>query len=214
MATANLAPLTQPTSAPPLIVGPEHHGLPMAYHEYGEADFQSGWRYELSRGIVIVTQIPGIHHGLTVLRFARLFLLYNEVHPGVIHYQGGGAETRLRLEGMMSDRHPDQAIYLRPYPKGPDLWARWAPDLAVEVVSQGGEDRDYILKREEYLVAGVREYWILDLVLRRLMVLVNVGGTWQQSLLGEEDILRTELLPGLEARVGDLLGPPPEAEDD
>jgi Uma2 family endonuclease len=213
MATATQPPPVEATPKPRPTVGPERHGLPMAYGEFIEAEFLEGWLYELSRGIVIVTQVPGIHHGMIVLRFARLFFRYDEAHPGVIKYQAGGGECRLRLEGMKSDRHPDQAIYLQPYPKGPDLWARWVPEIVVEVVSASGADRDYVLKREEYLAAGVREYWILDPGLRRMLVLINRDGAWQDILLGEDGIHRTELLPDLEVRVGELLGPPQPDEE-
>jgi Uma2 family endonuclease len=213
MATVTQPPPGEATPKPRPTVGPEHHGLPMAYEEFIEADFQDGWLYELARGIVIVTEVPGIHHGRTVLRFARLFFSYELAHPGVIDYQAGGGECRLRFPNMKSDRHPAQAVYLGPDPKGPRLWERWMPDIAVEVVSERGESRDYVEKREEYLAAGIREYWILDLKLRRMMVLLNRDGAWQQLLFGENDTYRTDLLPGLEARVGELLGPPPPEDD-
>ena len=213
MATLTETPPAEATSNERPTVGPEHQGLPMAYGEFIRAEFQDGWLYELSRGIVIVTQVPGIHHGMIVFRLARLFFAYESAHPGVIKYIAGGGECRLRFEGMKSDRHPDRAIYLQPYPKGPDTWARWVPEIAIEVVSSGGVDRDYVLKREEYLAAGIQEYWILDPKLRRLMVLRNAGASWRQTLIGEDGTYQTDLLPGLEVRVGELLGPPPAADD-
>ncbi len=118
MATATEPHSAEAARASHPTVGPEHHGLPMAYEEFIEADFQEGWLYELARGIVIVTQVPGIRHGMIVFRLAKLFILYDAAHPGAIKYQAGGSECRLRLPGMKSDRHPDQAIYLQPYPKG------------------------------------------------------------------------------------------------
>ncbi len=180
----------------------------MDFEEFIRADFQDGWLYELARGIVIVTEIPGIHHGRIVSRFRELFVLYDVAHRGVINYLAGGGECRIRLPGMKSDRHPDQAIYLQPDPEGPHVWTRWVPTIVVEVVSESGEDRDYVEKREEYLRAGVREYWILDPNRRRMLVLLRLGDTWEEQVLGEEGVHRTELLPGLEARVGELLGPP------
>ena len=48
----------------------------------------------------------------------------------------------------------------------------------------------------------------LDVVLRR------AGDVWEEVLLGEDGVHRTELLPGLEARVGELLGPPVEVDED
>ncbi len=88
------------------------------------------------------------------------------------------------------------------------------PQIVVEVVSESGEDRDYVEKREEYLLAGVQEYWILDPRRRRMLVLVRRGDTWEERLLDEDGIHRTELLPGLEVKIGELLGPRLEAEDE
>lgn len=112
----------------------------------------------------------------------------------------------MRLPGMVSDRYPDQAIYLDPEVKGPKVWTRWMPHIVVEVVSPGGEDRDYVEKREEYLRVGVREYWILDAEQRRMHVLVRAGDVWEESIVAEADVYRTELLPGLEVRPSELLG--------
>lgn len=37
-----------------------------------------------------------------------------------------------------------------------------APDLCIEVVSDSSRKRDYGLKMQKYMNAGVREYWIVD----------------------------------------------------
>ena len=189
------------------ILGPLDHGRSMTLGEFIDAEWSSGWLYELARGVVDVTEVPGIHHGRTVFRFVKLFVNYSDDHPGVINYQAGGGECRLRLPGMVSDRHPDQAVYLMPDPQGPGLWAQWVPQIVVEILSKGGEERDYVEKREEYLRVGVLEYWIVNPFTRKLHVLKRFGDVWDESVLGESETLRTNLLPGLEAIVGELLGP-------
>src|SRR3954452_17742387 len=90
-------------------IGPADHGQSMTLDEFIEADFQEGWLYELARGVIDVTEVPGVPHGRIVRRIAYLFMRYDHAHPGVINYGGGGGECRLRLPGMQSDRHPDQA---------------------------------------------------------------------------------------------------------
>jgi Uma2 family endonuclease len=208
MATVTeLAPPASPPTRRP-IVGPDHHGLAMDFEVFTHAEFQEGWLYELARGIVVVTEVPAPEHGDVVDRITELFVVYRIAHRGVIKYRAGGGECRLRLPGMKSDRHPDQAVYLEPRPKGKRVWTRWVPAIVVEVVSESGEDRDYVEKREEYLRVGVREYWILDPNRRRMLVLLRLGDTWEEHVLSEDGVHRTELLPGLEARVGELLGPP------
>src|SRR5262245_42892926 len=46
-----------------------------------------------------------------------------------------------------------------------------APDLAVEIVSSESGERDYKKKRRQYQRAGVREYWIVDPLKKRMTLL-------------------------------------------
>src|SRR3954447_1327528 len=117
----------------------------------------------------------------------------------------------MRLPGMQSDRHPDQAVYLLPPPPDESPWTGWVPEIIVEVVSPGGEDRDYVEKREEYLRAGVAEYWILDPIKRQLLVLQRAGDVWEEVVVAPGTVYRTRFLPGLEVRPEELLGPEAEA---
>jgi len=215
MATVTQTPPTETTSLPRPFVGRDRHGLAMDYEDFIRADFEvSHGLYELSRGIVIVTEVPAPEHGDVVDRVTELFVVYRLTNRDRIKYRAGGSDCRIRLPGMKSDRHPDQAIYLTPRPKGPRVWTRWVPQIVVEVVSESGENRDYVEKREEYLLIGVLEYWILDPMRRRMLVLVRMGDVWEERLIAEDGIYQTELLPGLEARVGELLGPPLLVEED
>lgn len=195
-----------------ITIGPAHHGRRMAFDKFIRAEFQEGWLYELARGIIVVTDIPGINHARIVHRLATLFVLYEHSHKGTINFQASGSECRLRLPGMRSDRHPDQAIYLDPPPEGDQPWTEWVPHIVVEVVSKGGIKRDYIEKKEEYLRLGVKEYWIIDPLKNRMTVLHRAGDTWAEKVLTGRQVHRTELLPGLNVRPDDLLGKAPQKE--
>jgi Uma2 family endonuclease len=188
-------------------IGPADHGRRMTLDAFIKADFQEGWLYELARGVVEVTEVPRPRHGRIVDRVAEMFILYRRRHPGRIKYRAGAGECRIRLPGMVSDRHPDQAVYLDPEPPGPNVWAQWVPHIVVEVVSPRGRKRDFIAKREEYLRMGVSEYWILDPEKRRMHALVRQGDTWQEIIVRANGVYRTRLLPGLVVRPGELLGP-------
>ncbi len=45
-----------------------------------------------------------------------------------------------------------------------------APDLVIEILSDSSIKRDCVLKLAKYMAAGVREYWIVDLEGRRVLV--------------------------------------------
>jgi Uma2 family endonuclease len=180
----------------------------MTLEEFINAEFEEGFLYELSRGVVEVAEVPGPSHGRVVHRVTRLFIHHDDAHPGIINYRAGGGECRIRLPGMISDRHPDQAIYRDPQPPGPSPWTRWIPHIVVEIVSQGGEDRDYLVKREEYLAAGIREYWIIDPEARKMTVLIREGDVWSETIVFEGQPYHSHYLPGLEVHLEELLGTP------
>ena len=195
-------------AAPPRItIGPGDHGRRMTLDEFVAADGAEGYLYELARGVVVVTEVPGIHHGRIVSRITETLVLYDVAHRGRINYRSAGSDCRLRLPGMQSDRHPDQAVYLTPPPRSQRIWHRWVPAIVVEVVSRRGEDRDYVEKREEYLRCGVTEYWIFDPERRQMLALRRDGDVWDEVELGDTAEYRTELLPGLVVSVGEILGP-------
>ena len=105
---------------------------------------------------------------------------------------------------MTSERHPDRAVYLTPPPNRKNPWNEWVPDIVVEVGSPRQEKRDYVVKREEYLAAGIREYWIVDSGKRAVLRLVRRGDVWTEETLAEKGTLRTPLLPGFECPVASL----------
>ena len=196
-----------------ILLGPHDAGRRMTLDEFVAADHEGSHSlYELGRGVVVVTEVPHPAHGRVVRRIARVLIHYEDAHPGIIKYAAGGSECRIRLPGMQSDRHPDQAIYLTHEPAGKRLWHRWIPSIVVEVVSRGGEERDYVEKREEYLRVGVLEYWIFDPLKRTMLVLQRAGDVWEERELGEGHTYQTELLPGLVVSVSVILGP--QAEED
>src|SRR4051794_26363676 len=141
-------------------IGPADHGRAMTLEEFRDAEEEEGYRYELARGVLEVTEVPNDPHGQIVANLYQAIARHDQAHPNLILRYGGASEFRLWLPGMISGRNPDVAVVLRGTPK--DRRGRRPPALAIEVVSVGGEVRDYETKRQEYLVYGLREYWIVD----------------------------------------------------
>ena len=74
-----------------------------------------------------------------------------------------------------------------------------APDLAVEVLSEGTARRDQTLKARVYARHGVKEYWIASPEAKTVDVQVNSEqGFTREALFGMPDRLRSPLFPGLE----------------
>ncbi len=188
------------------------HGRKMTLEEFLDAEVDEGYRYELARGVLEVTQVPNDPHGQVVSNLYRTVFSYDLAHPGVILRVGGGSEFQLLLPVMISGRNPDLGVVLRGAPN--DYRKRRVVALVAEVVSSGSIERDYRTKREEYLAHGVLEYWIVDPSGRKLTLLVRDGDAWVERVLQGDERIASVVLPGLAAKVEDLWANLDEYQDD
>jgi Uma2 family endonuclease len=177
-------------------IGPKDDGRPMSLDDFEYAVVQPGYHYELSRGVITVSDVPGRAHFLQVHAIRRLFFAYCTAHPGRIFYIGGSGECKLLIPEYQSERHPDIAVYLTPAPPEDQPWADWIPEVVIEVVSPSSEDRDYGDKREEYLALSIKEYWVFDREREEMLVLRRWGKRVIDRVVRPEETYRTRLLPG------------------
>lgn len=180
-------------------IGPLDQGRRMSLAEFDHAEVQEGYLYELGRGVIIVSDVPRPRHFAQVNAIRRQLAAYDLAHPGCIYGIAAGSECKLLLWDWESERHPDLSLYKTPpTAEGDEVWAVWVPEIVIEVISPGSEQRDYEDKREEYLDFGVREYWIFDIDERVLTVFRRWGRRWVRRAIREHEVYRTRLLPGFE----------------
>src|SRR5437660_6502549 len=120
-----------------------------------------GNRYELIGGELFVARAPRIPHQLALQSLGFQFQLYLQEHQIGILVPGAGAVFS-NYDAVIPD-----LVFVRN--------ERWnevvandrfvaAPDLVIEIVSQGKEnrERDVSVKRRLYGKYQVAEYWIVD----------------------------------------------------
>jgi Uma2 family endonuclease len=187
-------------------IGPADHGRPMSLAEFEHARVQEGYLYELSRGIITVSDVSNRRHVLQLIATRRQLATYEVLHPGRIAGIMGGADCKLLIGGLESERHPDVAIYLTEPPpiENANLWRHWFPEIVIEIVSPSSRKRDYEEKPEEYLRLGAKEYWIVDARKKVLVVMRRVRNQWAESTIKPPALYRTRLLPGLEFSCEDV----------
>jgi Uma2 family endonuclease len=89
--------------------------------------------------------------------------------------------------GFLSKRNLRRAY--RNYVEGP-------PDLVIEIVSPESAERDYVSKRQLYEKHGVREYWILDEGLNKVVLLrLDATGHYREVQV-RKGILRSRVISG------------------
>ncbi len=165
--------------------------------------FEPGYRYELIRGVLVVSPPVSDAEADPNDELGYLLRTYRETHP-----RGGVIDKTMPergVPGTPNRRRCDRAIWIG-LGRTPDT-SRDVPSFAVEFVSSSRRDvvRDYGQKRDEHLAAGVREYWIIDRF-RRIMTVYRPGplGPTHQ-IVTEAETYRTELLPGFELPLARLL---------
>ena len=184
-----------------LRISPADNGRTMTLDDYLDAEVEEGYRYELARGVLEVSNVPNDPHAIIISHFYDEIGAYRRARPKFIHHYGGGSEFQFLLPRMISGRHPDVAIALWATPRG-----RRPASIAIEVVSEGKEARyrDYVTKRQEYLAYGLREYWIVDPELKRVTLLIRDGDTWVERIATGDQSATSVVLPGFVVALADL----------
>lgn len=182
-------------------LGADSNGLRMTKEEFQNvADWDEHYRYELIRGVVVVSPPPSEQERGPNDRFAQWLWNYRDSHP-----QGAALDATLpehELDLGESIRRADRVIWAG-LGRQPDAKVD-PPTIVVEFVSPGRAAwrRDYQDKRREYAALGVKEYWIIDRFRRTLSV---CRGLDKPLIVKEAETYTTPLLPGFELKVGELL---------
>jgi len=93
--------------------------------------------------------------------------------------------------------HPDISVICDP-DKLNDRGCNGAPDLIIEILSLSNMADDMWVKYNKYLMAGVKEYWIIDPIKNLVTVHVFENGEYSATLYSDKDILPVTVLPGCE----------------
>ena len=84
-----------------------------------------------------------------------------------------------------------------------------APDLLIEILSEGNRRHDEVRKRDLYESYGVQEYWVVDPVLETIKVYRSEESRFIKAAewtLEAEDVISSPLLPGFECQLADVFG--------
>ncbi|MEW6754926.1 MAG: Uma2 family endonuclease [Candidatus Latescibacterota bacterium] len=182
-------------------LGLKDQGRPVRLEEFCAAEFEEPYRYERMGGRLVVMSPSGLRHNRIVSETMEALFAYKAGRRGVIElivpeaWLGPGEEH---------DRIADIGVYLVADAPQSEVQRERVAGVVFEVVSEGSEERDYVIKRKEYFDAGVREYVIVDPLRRAVTVLVRGESGFVDRELGEGDVYRSGQLPGFELRVSDL----------
>jgi Uma2 family endonuclease len=192
------------TDLKPFVLGPEHNGIRMTAEEFDAiTECDELYKYELVHGVVIVHPIPSPQERGPNGELEYLLRTYRYRDTRGSALDDTLPEEYVRTPGCR--RRADRVIWAG-LGRQPDP-ARDVPAIVVEFVSAGRRNwrRDYIEKRDEYLAAGVEEYWVIDRFARTMAVFRRRDRGGEGRVIPEDGVYRTELLPGFELPLAAIL---------
>lgn len=186
---------------------------PIRFAEYLLLPYD-GQRTELVDGKIIkMTEASPLHIDIIDFLIDLIKAHITEQSLDLVVRTGVGVEIP-RAVGPNNARDPDIVICprqqwkaMRDFTKAIFLMDN-PPGLAVEVVSPGNQTVDTVDKRQEYALARVPEYWIVNPIDGYVLVLVLDGDDYRE--VGEyrgEELIESKLLSGLTVTVSKILDP-------
>ena len=177
----------------------------LTYEDYAAIP-PDGRRHEIINGKHVVSPAPRTRHQRLVLTLALALRQHLDAH--------GGGEVFVAPFDVLLDPHtvvqPDVCFVSEGRSQIVDeANCKGAPDLVVEVLSDGTRRQDLRDKRALYAASGVREYWIVDGARDGMWVLRLDGSTYRQAAdltLDAGDALESPLLPGFSLPLANLFG--------
>lgn len=151
--------------------------------------------YQLIQGRLLMSPSPNRYHQDVCRNLLVLLQNFLDDHPLGVVYQSPSDVYLTSYDAYQPDLYfvsnANAAILS---PQG----AAGAPELVIEVLSQGTAHYDRELKRKIYAQAGVKELWLIDPEAKEIQVhQLNPPADKTPTLHGGDASFETPLLPGL-----------------
>lgn len=162
-------------------------------------------RYELVRGVLVELMAASEEHEETVMLVGHQML--GHVRPrGLGKVYGSNRGYVTGTDSPATSRMPDVSFVSNARLTQPDLAGMLydgAPDLAVEILSDSNTPAEIAQKIAEYLNAGGKAVWVIDIDARTLTV--HTLDAPPLALTDADTVDGAEYLPGFACAVADLL---------
>ena len=165
-------------------------------------------RYELVKGALVELMAASREHERTVIRIGRHMDIHVDVH-GLGEVYGSNRGYITGPDSPATSRMPDVSFVSNARLGQPELAGMLydgAPDLAVEILSESNTAAEIAQKIGEYLSAGGRAVWVIDIDARTITV--HAPNAAPVILTDADTLDGGDCLPGFSCPVADLLPTP------
>ena len=181
------------------------HAMPalLTYDDYCQIP-DDGNRYEVIDGVLHMSPSP-------IVRHQRVIFKLSLVLGGWVERSKSGEVLFAPMDVVLSEHDVVQPDILFVSNERVSIVKekniQGAPDLLIEILSEGNRRHDEMTKRKLYESFGVPEYWIVDPVLETIKVYRMNDGAYTRAAewsLEADDVITSPLLPGFECRLADV----------
>ena len=166
----------------------------MTYEEFldwADEDTHAEW---VDGEVIFMSPVSNLHQDVGAFLLQCLLFFVQERELGVVRYESFQMKSGPKLPGREPDilfvSNERMANLRNSHLAGP-------ADLVVEIVSPESVRRDTVDKFSEYQEAGVREYWLLDPLLKRATFYQRgEGGLFRPASPDDDGIYRCAVLDG------------------
>ena len=167
----------------------------LTYEEFMALPEEEGKHYELIEGELVVNPAPFLRHQRILTKLISALDHYFDEH-------GGGEVLPAPIDVVLSSElvlQPDLVIVTsaRSSLISNRKNVQGAPDIAIEILSEGTRRKDVVTKRRLYEQFGVDEYWIVDPEIDAVQIYRRSGDAFVRAAeLEAGDTITSPLLPG------------------
>ncbi|CAN5619732.1 Uma2 family endonuclease [soil metagenome] len=157
-------------------------------------------KYELYDGELVIMAPPGGEHGRRQHRIGRVLEIAEDLGLGVAFSEAGivlgeGPDTLVAADAAFVFKASLPVKYTR------EGYLATIPEFVVEVKSKNDSVLEILSKCQRYFEAGVKVVWQID-PKKKTVLLAHADG--REELLGINETLTCELLPGFSAAVATI----------
>jgi Uma2 family endonuclease len=183
---------------------------------YTYADYL-GWetdkRYELIEGAAYMMSSPSVSHQAISRELLGQFWNFLKSNPCQVF--AAPLDVRLFPKEDNSDNtlvQPDLLVVCDESKLADGKSCRGAPDMVIEILSPSNTSPALLLKFNQYLAAGVREYWVISPETKAVQVHIlekgegKRAGHYISTVHSDIEALAVSILPGLRIDLRPLWG--------
>lgn len=178
----------------------------LTYDDYCQIP-EDGNRYEVIDGLLYMAPAPRFRHQrISGTLYLQLAIFVEKTGSGVVLYAPFDivlSEHNVVQPDILFVSNDHASVFTEKNAQG-------APDLVIEILSEGNRRHDEVVKRQLYERYGVQEYWIVDPELETVKIYRLIDQAYGAPvLLSREagDALETPLLPGFRCALEEIFVP-------